>query len=352
MLEHSQTNCAIILAGGEGKRMKSNRPKVLSSVLFKPMLRWVMDAALEAGLQRLCVVAGFQHETVEDYLAQVCMEGLDMKLSVALQLERKGTAHAVQMADSFLQENRGGNVLILNGDAPFLSPAVIQEALAQHVAQKNAVTVISAELEHPFGYGRIVRAPQAGALQAIVEEKDADTAVKQIQEVNSGAYWFRVDDLLSVLYQIGNQNAQGEYYLPDAVSLLLKQGKRADAFATSDANTVLGANDCLQLNQLNTIARRQLLEKHMAAGVEIPCQDGVILGPDVTIGAHTCILPGTILQGRTQIGSGCRIGAHTQLENVVVEDGLTLASVFAQNCTITESPAPFTAMGKPAPAHP
>ena len=165
----------------------------------------------------------------------------------------------------------------------------------------------------------------------------------------TGSGW---SDLLSVLYQIGNQNAQGEYYLPDAVSLLLKQGKRADAFATSDANTVLGANDCLQLNQLNTIARRQLLEKHMAAGVEIPCQDGVILGPDVTIGAHTCILPGTILQGRTQIGSGCRIGAHTQLENVVVEDGLTLASVFAQNCTITESPAPFTAMGKPAPAHP
>ena len=184
-----------------------------------------------------------------------------------------------------------------------------------------------------------------------MEEKDADAAVKRIQEVNSGAYWFRVDDLLSVLYRIGNQNAQGEYYLPDAVSLLLEQGKRADAFATSDANTVLGANDCLQLGQLNAIARRQLLQKHMANGVEIPCQDGVIIGPDVAIGAHTCILPGTILRGCTQIGTGCQIGAHTQLEDVVVGDGLTLVSIFAQNCAITESPAPFTSLGKPAQTH-
>lgn len=352
MPEHSRPLCAVVLAAGEGKRMKSNRPKVLSEVLFQPMLRWVMDAALSAGLRQLCVVTGFAHEQVEDYLAEVCREGLDFTLSLALQTERRGTAHAVQMAEGFLRGQTGGHVLILNGDAPFLRPAVIQDALRQHEQQGNAVTVIAAELEQPFGYGRIVRSPQDGTLCAIVEEKDADAPTRALREVNSGAYWFRVEDLLSVLHQIGNDNAQGEYYLPDAIALLLEQGKRADAFVTDDANAVLGANDCLQLNQLNAIARQQLLEQHLAAGVEIPCLDGVMIGPKVTIGAHTRLLPGTILRGETHIGHGCCIGAYTQLDNVTVADGVAVPCVCAQNCTISENPAPFTALGQPAPSHP
>ncbi len=344
-------NCAILLAGGEGKRMKSTRPKVLSPVLFKPMLRWVMDAALGAGLCDLCVVTGFAHEQVEDYLAQVCMEGLDLRLNIALQPERKGTAHAVQMAHEFLERHRGANVLILNGDAPFLSSEAITGALEEHLDAEHAATVISAKIPNPTGYGRIVR-KNGGALQAIVEEKDADAQVKAIDEVNSGAYWFSVDDLLSVLYRIGNDNAQGEYYLPDAVGLLLKDGKQVDAFPAPDPHAILGANDCVQLQELNEIARKALLVSHMKNGVEIPCTDGVMIGPDVQIGRGVCILPGTILRGDTRIGDACTLGPNTCLTDTTVKDGMTLASVYATNTTLDKPVPAFSEIGHPLPVHP
>lgn len=331
--------------------MKSNRPKVLSSVLFQPMLRWVMDAALSAGLHDLCVVAGFQHEKVEEYLAQVCMEGLDLELSIALQKERKGTAHAVQMAHKFLENHMGGNVLVLNGDAPFLSAQTITDALQQHLSQQNAVTVISAQVANPAGYGRIVRQQDGGALKAIIEEKDATEQIRQIAEINSGAYWFRIDDLLSVLYSIKNENAQGEYYLPDAIQLLLAKGKRADAFPASDPDAILGANDCFQLQELNEIARRKLLREHLQNGVEIPCMDGIMIAPGVAIGSGTCILPGSILRGDTQIGCGCQIGPHAYLTDTRVADGLSLVSVVAQNTTIDKAAPPFSSLGHPTPSH-
>ena len=342
MLRNNQANCAIILAAGEGKRMKSNRPKVLSCVLFKPMLRWVMDAVKSAGVHDMCVVTGFKHEEVDSYLAQAQAEDKGYRISTALQTERKGTAHAVMMAEDFLEKNRGGNVLIVSGDAPFLSPQVIRDALELHKSRGNAVTVISAVLDDPFGYGRIVRDPKTGLLDSIVEEKDASPETKQIREVNSGAYWFAVDDLLSVLHNISNDNAQGEYYLPDAVKLLLEAGKTANACKTNDATTVLGANDCLQLNSLNDIARRQILDSLMAEGIEIPCRDGVIIGPDVVVRSHVAILPSTILKGKTVIGSGSAIGPGTLLDNVTVAENITVRYVVAENCALNESPSPFS----------
>lgn len=342
MLQTDSSNCAIILAAGEGKRMKSNHPKVLANVLFKPMLRWVMDAVEAAGIQNMCVVTGFKHEEVEDYLRCAQLEDSQLQLQTALQTERKGTGHAVMMAEDFLQANRGGNVLILSGDAPFLAPEIIREALALHTSRSNAVTVISAVLENPFGYGRIVRDANTGLLDSIVEEKDASEETKKICEVNSGAYWFAIDDLLSVLHKISNDNAQGEYYLPDAVKLLLQEGKKADGYKTTDATTVLGANDCLQLNALNTIARNQILDALMESGTEIPCRDGVIVGPDVTIDSHVTILPSTILKGKTSVGKACTLGPNTVLDSVAVQDGVTVQCVCAEHCTLAENPQPFT----------
>lgn len=347
MFPQTHPICAVILAAGEGKRMKSNRPKVLSEVLFKPMLRWVMDAAYTAGIANLCVVTGYGRQMVEDYLAQTCMEGLSWRLATAVQEQRLGTAHAVQTAGSFLQEFIHGDVLVLNGDSPFLDPENIQNAWRQHHEQDCAVTVISAEVDDPTGYGRIVRDPDTRALQKIVEQKDADPDTLQIREVNSGAYWFRISDLLRVLGRIGNQNAQQEYYLPDAIRLLLEDGKRAGAFQASSGQAVLGANDCLQLHRLNAIARQNILQRHLQNGVEIPCLDGVILGPDVEIGAHVRILPGTILSGATQIGNACVIGPHTCLHEVQVADGMELRYVQARRCSITETLPPFTCIAPP-----
>ncbi|WP_457944341.1 sugar phosphate nucleotidyltransferase [Caproiciproducens sp. LBM24188] len=340
-------NCAVILAAGEGKRMKSNRPKVLSPVLFKPMLQWVIDSAQSAGVESICVVAGYMHEKVEEYLAGLNASCPDRpNVLHVLQKERKGTGHAVMMAADFLSSHRGGNVLILNGDAPFVTPAVIREALDDHVQSGNSVTVISAALDDPTGYGRIVRDPETHFIRAIVEQKDADPETLSIREINSGAFWFKTDDLLEILSRINNHNAQGEYYLTDAVRLLIEAGKKANAHITGDARTVLGANDCLQLNALNSIAREQILCAHMAEGVEIPCRDGIIIGPDVTIGSGTCILPGTILQGKTTVGGGCILGPNTYVRDSQIGDCVTLNSVHCDGSTIEpgQSIAPFTVL--------
>jgi len=338
-------DCAVILAAGDGKRMKSNRPKVLSPVLFKPMLQWVIDSAQGAGVNAICVVTGYMHESVEQYLSDLnAGDPNHSDIASVLQPERKGTGHAVMMSADFLRAHRGGNVLILNGDAPFVNAQIIGEALSDHVENKNSVTVISAVLDNPTGYGRIVRDADTHLISAIVEQKDADRATLAICEINSGAYWFKCDDLLTILNQIKNDNAQGEYYLTDAVKLLIESGKKANAHTTGDANTVLGANDCLQLNALNSIAREQILSAHMSAGIEIPCRDGVIIGPDVTIGSDTCILPGTILRGKTKVGCGCTLGPNSFVSDCSVGDRVALNSVQCENCTIATNQAvvPFS----------
>lgn len=332
--------CAVILAAGEGKRMKSTRPKVLSPVLFKPMLSWVLDAVMGAGVKDACVVTGFMREAVEDFLAH----GGYPEAERVVQAERRGTGHAVMMARPFLERFQGGSVLVLNGDSPFIGADLIKGALDFHISGGNAVTVISAKVEDPTGYGRIVRGEATGKLSAIVEQKDADEATLKIREVNSGAFWFQVDSLLSVLDKIQNHNAQGEYYLPDAIRLLIASGQRADAFSSADSCSVLGANDCVQLQLLNDIARSRVLTRLMLGGVEIPCRDGVLIGPDVTIGQDTCIYPGTIIKGNTKIGRGCTLGPNTYVSNSEIGDGCTLCQVNCERCTLPENtrPAPFT----------
>ena len=241
------SNCAIILAGGEGKRMKSDKPKTLSEVLGKPMLWWVMSALKKAGIDDICVVKGFKKECIEEYLST-----LDFEVESVFQAERLGTGHAVMMAKDFLASH-DGNVVILNGDAPFMTAETIEKSLEQHTASGAAATVISARVDDPTGYGRIVR-DDSGNLKAIVEHKDADEATRAIDEVNSGGYWFDCQLLLSVLDRIKSDNAAGEYYLPDAIELLLKDGQKVGAYTAECSDAVLGANDPAQLEELNQIA--------------------------------------------------------------------------------------------------
>lgn len=335
-----QESCAVILAAGEGKRMKSRRPKALSPVLFKPMLQWVLDSVRAAGIRRVCVVTGYRHEEVERYLAEHAPE-----VSTVYQAERMGTGHAVMTAEGFLRAC-GGDVLVLNGDAPFLDAETIRGAHRAHTEQGCSVTVVSAELDDPSGYGRIVRDAETHRVCGIVEQKDASGPVRAVREVNSGAYWFRAEDLLGILSKIGNDNNQKEYYLTDAVRLLIAAGKRADAFAAGSADTVLGANDCLQLAALDAAAREKILRGLMAGGTDIPCGDGVIVGPDVTVGRGVCILPGTILKGRTSVGPDCTVGPNTLLEDCAVGAGSVLNSVQGRGKTIAPGTAavPFTVL--------
>ena len=319
-------NCAVILAAGEGTRMKSSKPKVLAQVLFMPMIDWVLTAVNEAVITDVCAVTGHLSEMVCNHLGGRC--------ETVLQAQRLGTGHAVAQAKSFISDHSGGNVLILNGDAPLIDKSTICNALKFHTDNGNSATVVSARVDNPTGYGRMVRGNN-GRLERIVEQRDATEEEKKINEVNSGAYWFNCDDLLGALDDIAAMGkGKKEIYLTDAIEILLNQGKQADAFTAESADVILGANDRKQLSDLNEIARRRILDCHMTNGVDIPCSDGVIIGPDVEIGADTQILPGTIITGRTVIGKNCTIGPQSKIDSCTIGDDCTINASQCESSTI------------------
>ena len=319
------SNCAVILAGGQGKRMKSNKPKALCEVLFKPMIDWTIDASRAAKIQDICVVTGHLHEMLEAHL-----EG---ETETAFQSERLGTGHAVMQAVDFIEKFKGGNTLILNGDCPLMDGETIRSALSYHERHQNAVTVISANVANPFGYGRIIR-DAGGFLKAIVEEKDATPAQRAVNEVNSGAYWFKTDVLLDSLNKITNKNKQHEYYLTDCIEIAIREGLKTSAFTAQNPDVVLGANDRIQLLDLNDKLRYKFLQEQMLAGVDIPCSEGIIIGPDVEIGTDTRILPGTVLLGDTKIGKNCIIGPNSYITDTVVGNDVLLDNVVAEESKI------------------
>ncbi len=294
-------NCAIILAAGEGKRMKSTKAKVLQEVLFKPMVDWVIDTVKAMGIEDIYVVTGHQREQVEAHLGD--------GVQTVFQAERLGTGHAVMQASELLKEYAGGSCLVLCGDAPLFSTETIEAAGAYHNENGLSATVITAFTSEPTGYGRICRNKQ-GFIEAIVEERDADEKTKKINEINAGAYWFSVDDLVPSLSSLKNNNSQGEYYLTDVPKYLAAQGKNVGAYV-APFNEISGANDRYQLYKLNEDARLEILKKHMLGGVSIPCCDGVIIGPDVKIEADAEILPNTVIKGKCVIGGGSVIGPNT-----------------------------------------
>jgi len=270
------------------------------------------------------VVTGYEAQQIEDYLGDRCR--------TALQAERLGTGHAVQQTIPFLQEDTAGSTLVLCGDAPFIDSETIADSLARHEKEGNAVTVITANVEQPFGYGRILRTDSG--IAGIVEEKDATDEQRRITEINSGCYWFRTADLLKLLGKLENNNAQNEYYLTDTIAIALKDGLRAGAYCSHNPDVVLGANDRKGLLKLNTAARMAVLHQHMANGVGFACTDGIIIERSVKIGAGTEILPNTILRGNTVIGENCVIGPGCVVEDTVIGDRVTLNTVQAYQSVI------------------
>ncbi|MEZ3420648.1 MAG: bifunctional UDP-N-acetylglucosamine diphosphorylase/glucosamine-1-phosphate N-acetyltransferase GlmU [Eubacterium sp.] len=310
--------CAIILAGGKGTRMKSEAPKVMCEVLFKPMLHYVLRAVREAGCEKICVVTGYKHEVVEAYL--------DADIETAYQNPQLGTGHAVMMARDFVEKHKEDEILILNGDGPMMTAETINQVYEYHMANGNAITLTSAIVEDTNGIGHIKR-DENGTLLRIVEHKDADEEEKKINESNAGMYWFNGEDLLYALSNINNQNAQNEYYLTDSLEILINKGKNAGAYICENSEVILGANDRKQLNELNSIMRRNINTAHMVNGVDIPCTDGVMIGMDVKIGACTTILPNTILLGNTVIGKDCVIGPNTYIKDGVIGNNVVLDNV-------------------------
>ena len=318
--------CSIILAAGAGTRMFTKKPKVLLKVLFKPMLKWVVDSVFRSEIYDTCIVCGYEHKKVEKYLKDNNIEA-----RIVIQNERKGTAHAVYVAKDYLEQNIEKDVIILAGDGPFIDVATIKSSYYLHKKNDNDATVITAKIENPFGYGRIVRDPNTKSIIAIVEQKDATDEVKTIKEVNSGTYWFKVKSLLEVLPQINNYNNQSEFYLPDTIKLLLNNARRVGTFFVKDQNIILGANTKEQLNKLNEIAINKRLCELMNQGVDIPLKEGIIISEESTFGEDVKILPGTVICGKSKIGSNCTIGPGVYIENCTIKDNTSINCMNLKN---------------------
>lgn len=249
---------AIILAAGKGTRMKSDKPKVVHEVLGKPMVYYSIEAAKNAGCEKVCVIVGYKAEEVEHsihttYESLGLADEMNNRVSYALQKEQLGTGHAVKCASDFIGND--GDVVVLCGDTPLVTADTLESAIRRHKTDGNGVTVISAVLDDPFGYGRIIRDDKG--LDRIVEQKDATEEEQAVCEVNSGMYIFQCDALLSALSQVKNDNAQGEYYLPDTIGIIKAMGLPVDAVPMDDADQIRGVNTLEQLVEAEEIMKNR-----------------------------------------------------------------------------------------------
>ncbi|NLP18256.1 MAG: bifunctional UDP-N-acetylglucosamine diphosphorylase/glucosamine-1-phosphate N-acetyltransferase GlmU [Firmicutes bacterium] len=314
---------AVILAAGEGKRMKSKLPKVMHQVCGRPMLEYVLAAAREAGVTKTIVVIGPGGEVIKETLG----EGVEY----AYQRERLGTGHAVlQAADMVPPEVE--TLLVLSGDTPTLPPRLLQELLALHHKRKAAASLVITRLEDPKGYGRVLR-NGAGKVLGIVEEADADPAVKTVKEINAGVYAFDRRELFGALDQISPANVQGEYYLPDVLGIFCKQGLPVVA-VTADYEEIQGVNNRVQLAAAEGVIRRGILEALMLAGVTIVDPASTFIDAGVEIGRDTVIHPFTIIKGASRIGDDCSIGPMARLTGVTAADGVGIENSVLLDCRL------------------
>jgi bifunctional UDP-N-acetylglucosamine pyrophosphorylase/glucosamine-1-phosphate N-acetyltransferase len=322
---------AVILAAGQGTRMKSDLPKVLHRVAGKPMLAHVVDTA--ADLQALPIIAVVGHGAEE---VRVTLRV--QNLHFARQAEQLGTGHALLCAEEALA-SFAGDLLLLCGDVPLLQKKTLRALIDHHRHHAACVTVLTAAMDNPTGYGRIIRG--AEGVDRIVEEKDADESERLVREINTGIYLFRTPQVFALLKGVDNRNAQGEYYLTDVVAAARQAGELVEALLIDDAEEAMGINDQVQLAEAGTIMRQRINEAHQRAGVTLVDPAATYIDSEVTIGAGTVVHPGVHLRGQTRVGSGCEIEPGAVVtdctigDNVHIKPGSVLSeSTVGNDCAI------------------
>ena len=318
---------AVILAAGKGTRMKSKLPKVLHKIGGKPMLQHVLDAADAAGAARKVVVVGHEAELVEAMVGE--------QAQMALQAEQLGTGHAVMQTEAVLKDFCG-TVMIICGDTPLLEAAELKKFYEGHVASQAAATVLTAFMDDPAGYGRIIRDADGNVL-GIVEEKDAVLEQKAIKEINTGIYCVEAPLLFEVLATLTCDTAQGEYYLTDVLAKLNAMGKKVGGVATADSDMIMGINSRRQLAEAENIMRQRILNKLMDDGVTIMDPASTFIEKGVEIGQDTVIYPYTWLEGTTKIGEDCQIGPNVRLTNVRIGNTAELQFVYGHDCEVQDN---------------
>ena len=306
---------AIILAAGQGTRMKSAYPKVLHKILGRPMLHYVVESAKQASADSILVVVGYEGEQVVQSL------GPDFKY--VWQREQLGTGHAVLMAEPILKD-MDGDLLVLYGDTPLLGPETIKKLVEVKRDQKAVAAILTTQLNDPTGYGRIIRNSQ-GNIVGIIEDKDSSSEQKAIKEVNTGVYCFEIQALLKALRLLSPRNAQGEYYLTDVFKIFVGQNLPVTGMITHQAEQVMGPNDRIQLAVTEDYLKMKINRGLMRQGVTISDPRFTYIGSQVEVGRDSQILPGTFIFGNTKIGEGCIVGPNTRIIDSIIENNTEIA---------------------------
>lgn len=316
---------SMILAAGEGKRMKSNIAKPLQQAAGKALVEWVTDTATESGSVENIVVIGHKAEDVKEYLGDTA--------TYAYQYDQLGTGHAVMQGIESIKDI-DGTVMVLYGDSPLIEAKTLRRVREDHDKKKRAATVITANIDNPFGYGRIVR--ENGEIVKIVEQKDANEEEQKITEINSGMYFFDIKKLVNALSKLTNDNAQNEYYITDVIEIMMGEGEKVGIYVT-DLQQILGVNDKLQLSMVGKVLNQRKVEELMLDGVTIIDPDKVQITTNVKVGRDTVIYPGAILEGDTVIGENCIIGSDTSLNNCIVGNNTSIIKSVAVEAEVGSS---------------
>lgn len=315
---------AVILAAGQGTRMKSKLYKVLHQVCGKPMVEHVVDHISTLDVEKTVTVVGHGAELVKSHL-----EG---KSEFALQAEQLGTAHAVRQSEDVLGTLEG-TTLVVCGDTPLIKGETMEALVAHHEGLGAKATILTGHTEAPDGYGRIIRNDQ-GLVERIVEHKDATDEERRVKEINTGTYCFDNKALFDALTKVSNDNVQGEYYLPDVIEILKAEGEIVSAYQTGDFAETLGVNDRVALAQAEITMQGRINEFHMRNGVTIKDPKNTYIDSDITIGRDTVILPGTVLKGNTVIGEDAVVGPNSEVKDCTIGDRTVLRQSVAHDSFI------------------
>ena len=323
---------AVLLAAGEGTRMRSSLPKVLHPIGGATLLGHAVAAVAALAPAHLAVVVGHGRTLVSAEIDALATQ-LDHPLVVAVQEQQLGTGHAVRCGLEALPSGLDGPVVVTYGDVPLLEPGMLQALLAEHAATGAAVTLLTAELDDPTGYGRVLRGAD-GAITAIVEQRDATPEQSAVREINSGVYAFDAAFLSASLAGLASHNAQGELYLTDLVAAAAAQGRVVGGVVCADVWQVQGVNDRVQLAQVRAELNRRVLERWMLAGVTVidPASTWVDVG--VRLGRDVVLHPGTQLHGATVVDDGAQVGPDSTLTDVVIGAGATVVRTHGSSSEI------------------
>ncbi len=328
--DQNAPSAVIVLAAGAGTRMKSDTPKVMHGIGGRSMVEHAIAAARELNPERLAAVVRFQRDKVAAHILD-----FDSDVTIVDQDDVPGTGRAVEVGLLGLDESARveGTVIVTYGDVPLLRAETLRELIAEHEENRNAVTVLTTHVQNPGSYGRIVRSA-SGEVTAIVEAKDATDQQLKITEINSGIYAFDAGVLRDSLTEVTTDNAQGEKYITDVLSIARENGHRTSALAIEDRWEVEGANDRVQLAQLGRKLNDRLTEMHMRNGVTIVDPQTTWIDSTVTIANDVTILPGTQLQGTTSVGTGSVIGPDSTLKNVEIGENATISRTHGSDALI------------------